>query len=139
MQRQHVALVEKNDQAKKDIQRIVKEQAQVSMRQRKTLTRYKADHKSIHALASVMLPIETIAEITGASEETLYKRYGKIIQKARGETKRKLASAMHTKAIEQGDTKMQIWLSKQHLGYKETFPENMQPVAIQINIQDIPA
>lgn len=138
MSRQHVQIVEHNEQARKLTNRNVNRLADESWRRTKKLKEYTADHKSVYALASVMLSAEDMSNLLGITCETLIKRFGRTIAKARGETKRKLAYVMHNKAIEQNDGRMQVWLSKQHLGYKEAWPDNVQPIAIQINIQDVP-
>jgi hypothetical protein len=91
----------------------------------------------LYRLAQNMLPMESLAILTGVDQSTLYSRYAHIIQKAREDRKESLAQAMFRKA-DDGSERMQIWLSKQHLGYKDTFHEGSQPVAIQINIRDVP-
>ena len=138
MARDSIALVEKNEQAMKMRDRTINGLVKKARYGHLPRARFKLDQKSVYTLASVMLTVRDIAEALGCSEEYLYRRFGKTIQQARSETKHKLASVMHRKAIEENDGRMQVWLSKQHLGYKDTVIESHQPIAIQINIQDIP-
>lgn len=130
-----VALIEHMEEKEKRAERTVK---RARLERKNGALRIKLDEKSVYTLAETMLPIEDIAVILGTSKETLYKRFSEVIAKARGERKQSLSKAMWTKALHQGDSRMMVWLSKQHLGYKESWPDNMQPVSININVSDMP-
>ena len=138
MSRQHIQVIERKAQDRKIAERNVNRSARQAYSYVKGLPTYKTDRKSVYALASSMLSAEDIGLVLGISGDTVIRRFGDIVEKARGHTKSKLAKAMLNKALEQNDGRMQVWLSKQHLGYKEAWPDNVQPIAIQINIQDVP-
>ena len=91
----------------------------------------------LYKLAQTMLPIESIAIIAGCEPSLIYHRYADIVHQARESRKDKLAANMW-KAADGGSERMQIWLSKQHLGYKDTYVEGQGSVNVQINIRDIP-
>lgn len=92
----------------------------------------------IYKLAQSLLPVETIASILGVSRETLYARYSDSLHKGRDNRKYSLVQAMWHKALEDKDTKMQIWLSKQHLGYKDSLPEEATQVVFNVYTNEVP-
>jgi hypothetical protein len=96
------------------------------------------DVKLLAKLAESMLPVESIGIILGCNKEVLYKRYGDVLQKAREGRKKALCIVMWEKALIDKDTKMMIWLSKQHLGYKDTQPEQASEVNFNIHCHEIP-
>jgi hypothetical protein len=96
------------------------------------------DEKLLVKLAESMLPVESIALIIGCHKDTLYARFSDVLQKARAGRKKTLSMVMWEKALIDKDTKMMIWLSKQHLGYRDTFPEEAPTTAINITVNDTP-
>lgn len=96
------------------------------------------DSEMIYKLAQTLLPVESIATILGCHRDTLYARFSDVLQKGRENRKHSLVQAMWYKALEDKDTKMQIWLSKQHLGYKETQPEEATHVTFNVLINEVP-
>lgn len=96
------------------------------------------DEKLLVQLAETMIPIESIATILGCCKETLYSRYPDVLQKAREGRKKSLSMAMWEKALIEKNTTMQIWLSKQHLGYKESIPEEASIINFNVNIVEVP-
>lgn len=139
MPKQDLALVNDFEQSDKNDRRII-ERAKEKQRiyNARPYKRAKIDQKSVQALAKNMLPVEDMASILGCSPKLLMERYGQVIHESRNGTKNALAAVMFQKALVQGDSRMMVWLSKQHLGYKESWPDNMQPVSININVSDMP-
>jgi len=139
MARDSIALVDKKEQSRKMRESNITQLTKKARYGHLPRPRFRLDQKSVYTLASVMLSVQDIAEALGCSEDYLYRRFSGTIQQARSETKHKLANVMHRKAIEENNAQMQIWLSKQHLGYRDAVDTQQQPIAIQINIQDIPS
>jgi hypothetical protein len=96
------------------------------------------DPDMVFKLAQSMLPIESIAVILGCHKDTLYARYSDVLQKAREGRKQSLSMTMWEKALIDKDTKMLIWLSKQHLGYKDQIPESAQLINFNIYCNEVP-
>ena len=96
------------------------------------------DPEVVFKLAQTMLPIESVAVLCSCSRETLYERFPDVLQKAREGRKQSLSMAMWEKALIEKNTTMQIWLSKQHLGYKESLPEEATIINFNVNIVEIP-
>lgn len=86
----------------------------------------------VYRCAQTMLPVESIATILDCPPHVLHEKYQRALNRGREERKQSLVEAMWHKALVERDTKMMIWLSKQHLGYKENMPE--QPTSIQFNV-----
>lgn len=91
----------------------------------------------VYRLAESLLTVESMAIICGCTKQDLYNHYGDTIRRGREGRKQKLVEAMWEKALIEKDTKMMIWLSKQHLGYKENFNEQ-QKVSFNIVCSEIP-
>ncbi len=96
------------------------------------------DPEVVFKLAETMLPIESIAVLCSCSKETLYERFPDVLQKAREGRKQSLHMAMWTKALIEKNTTMQIWLSKQHLGYKDSMPEEATIINFNVNVNEVP-
>jgi hypothetical protein len=96
------------------------------------------DPELVLELAKTLLPVESIATIVGCHKDTLYARFGLQLQQGRENRKHSLVQAMWFKALEEKDTKMLIWLSKQHLGYKESMPEQAQQVNFNVYTNEVP-
>lgn len=96
------------------------------------------DEQMVYRLAQTMLPVESIATVLECTRETLYARFSDVLQKGREDRKQALSSAMWEKALIEKDTKMMIWLSKQHLGYKDSQPEEAQQIIYNVNIKESP-
>jgi hypothetical protein len=91
----------------------------------------------VFKLSQSMLTVESMAVICGCSKDHLYNRYGDIIRRGREGRKQRLVETMWEKALVEKDTKMMIWLSKQHLGYKENF-NDQQRVSFNIVCSEVP-
>lgn len=94
--------------------------------------------KKLFELAQTLLPEETIAAIMDCSVDTLTKHYNGVLQAGREHRKNALSQKLWHKALIEGDTRMLIWLSKQHLGYREQWPDMQQNTQINVFTQDIP-
>lgn len=104
----------------------------------KKMTPGELDPDVIYSLAETMLPIESIAILLKCGKETLYEHFGDVLQRAREGRKRSLSMAMWEKALIEKDTKMQIWLSKQHLGYKDVMPEEATQISFNVYTNEVP-
>lgn len=96
------------------------------------------DADKIELMAASFLPVESIAKIIGCNPDTLYVNYSENLQRGRENRKYGLACAMWHKALEEKDTKMMIWLSKQHLGYRDQLPEEAQKMNFNVYVNEVP-
>lgn len=96
------------------------------------------DEKQIEEMASSFLSAEAIARILDCHVDTIYSRFSEALQKGREKRRYNLACAMWSKALDEKDTKMMIWLSKQHLGYKDTIPEEATQINFSVYINEVP-
>lgn len=98
------------------------------------------DLKLLEKLGASMLPIESIAVILDCSKATLYanKQYSDVLRKSIEGRKKSLLTAMWEKALVEKDTKMMIWLSKQHLGYRDVAPINATQINFNVYCKEVP-
>lgn len=92
----------------------------------------------LYKLAQSLLTVEKIADILDCHRDTIYANYSDVLQKGRANRIHSLVEAMWHKALVEKDCKMQIWLSKQHLGYKDHQPEETPTNNFHIHINDVP-
>lgn len=85
------------------------------------------DRDLVYKLACIQCTDQEIAEVVGISAENLRKRFGKVLDKGKQEGRKSLRRSMWEKAIN-GDTRVQIFLSKQYLGMKDN-PEDGEATA----------
>jgi cytochrome c-type biogenesis protein CcmH/NrfF len=91
--------------------------------QKKTSKKYKTiDRDLVFRLACIQCSDQEIAEVVGTTVTTLRKRFGKILEQGKQEGRQSLRRAMYEKAMN-GDSRLQIFLSKQYLGMRDT-PED---------------
>lgn len=89
------------------------------------------DLEEIRFLASIMCTVDEIAAWYKVATETVkswIKRYPEVreaIEQGRQEGKASLKRAMFRSAMD-GDTRMQIWLSKQYLGHRDAMHINYE-------------
>jgi hypothetical protein len=76
----------------------------------------------VYKLACIQCTYEEIAEFVGCSVVHLRKKFKSVVEKGREAGKKSLRRAMWDKAL-QGDTRAQIFLSKNVLGMKDN-PED---------------
>lgn len=98
----------------------------------------KIDEKKLYLLAQTLLPIETIATILECHKDTLYDRYSDILQTARENRKASLSQVMWHQALVEKSEKMMIWLSKQHLGYRDVQPDEVPVTNFSIQLSEVP-
>lgn len=96
------------------------------------------DEKLLYKLAQTMLPVTSIATILECSTDTLEKRFYGILQAGRENRRVSLVQKMWHQALFEKDTKMMIWLSKQHLGYRDTPVINATQINFKIVIDEVP-
>jgi len=96
------------------------------------------DERMLYKLAQSMLSVEAIANIMDTSADVIYARYSDTLHKGRNDRRHTLVQAMWQKGLEEKDTKMLIWLSKQHLGYKDIQPEEAQQMQFNIMVNEVP-
>jgi hypothetical protein len=77
------------------------------------------DLELVYALAKIHCSVSEIASILGVSKDTINRRCGDIIERAKDEGRMSLRRGMFHKAINEGNVVMQIFLSKQWLGYSD--------------------
>jgi hypothetical protein len=77
------------------------------------------DKEIIKRLASLMCTYEEIGHIVGMSPEGVKKRFKKVIEEGQSIGKESLRRAQWKKAVEQGDTRLLIFLGKNYLGQKD--------------------
>jgi hypothetical protein len=95
----------------------------MSEEQNNTTKKYKTiDRELVFRLACIQCSDQEIAEVCGISVDTLRRRFSKILEKGKQEGRQSLRRAMYEKAMN-GDTRLQIFLSKQYLGMRDT-PED---------------
>lgn len=124
-------------------------------RQKRKYTRYKRiqEHKGkglrdkigprerelIFLMAQTMLPVDSIATILNTTRVNLHKYYQTELDRGREIRKQKLCEAMWDKALgEEKSTSMQIWLSKQHLGYREPQGETQTDIQFNVTCHEVP-
>lgn len=100
--------------------------------------RKELDEALVYRLAQTMLSQKSIAIILECSDDLLQDRYSGLLQRGRENRKQSLVEAMWQKALEDRDVKMQIWLSKQHLGYKDVMPEEATQVNFNVYTNEVP-
>jgi hypothetical protein len=96
------------------------------------------DTQKLFIAAQGFLPVEGLARLFDCSADTLYNKYFDILQKAREERKQSLLLVMWEKALIHKDTTMMIWMSKQHLGFKDRQPEEAQIINFNVVVNEVP-
>ncbi len=81
--------------------------------------KYNIDEKQVERLASFGCTNTEIASFFGCSKDLISKSYSTNITKGRDQGKMRLRKAMWNNAINNNNTAMQIWLSKQVLGMSD--------------------
>lgn len=94
--------------------------------------------ETIETMASYQCSARMIAAVLGVTEKSIFERYGELLESGRDKGKRLLMHVMWEKATVEKDTKMMIWLSKQYLGFKESWPDVPQSMIYNVNITEIP-
>jgi len=97
----------------------------------------KIDEAKVYELATYHCTTGEIANLCGCSETTLNRRYAHVISKGYDDSKKQLRKAMIRSALS-GNVIMQIWLSKNWLGFKERQPDEAPSTVINIQMNDIP-
>jgi len=82
----------------------------------------KIDVDQIYKLACIQCSDEEIAQVTGCAVSVIKNKFKNIVKKGRETGKKSLRRAMWDKALN-GDTRAQIFLSKNVLGFKDN-PED---------------
>jgi hypothetical protein len=96
------------------------------------------DEKLLFKLAQTMLPVSSIAIILDCCVDTLDRRFSGVLRAGRENRRHSLVEAMWHQALFEKDTKMMIWLSKQHLGYKDKIEQEFSKINFNIMIDEIP-
>ena len=99
------------------------------------------DIEILKNLASIGCPDYEIASVLNVSARTLKRNYAEIIEQYKEKGKASLRKKMWDKAIKKDNTNMQIWLSKNYLGFKDrTQTESIiepLPLIIDAKAEDI--
>lgn len=91
----------------------------------------------VYELATFHCTIEEIAKLCGISYDTVKRRYSELIAKGHQESKKQLRKAMIRAALN-GNVAMQIWLSKNWLGFKDRQPDEAPTTLINIKLNEVP-
>lgn len=100
--------------------------------------RKELDENMVYKLAQTMLSQKSIAIILDCSEDLIQNRYNGALQRGRENRKQSLVEAMWQKALDEKDTKMMIWLSKQHLGYRDVMPDEATQISFTVQVTEVP-
>lgn len=95
------------------------------------------DPELVKQLAAVHCTIDEIATRVGVSVMTLRTRFLDVITQGKDEGKISLKRKMFSVAM-QGNVHMLIFLAKQHLGYRDKFPEEVSPTNIHVSVNEVP-
>ena len=99
------------------------------------------DKEIIASLSQIGCTQEEISAVIGISARTLQRRFADLIKDNKNKGKASLRKRMWDKAIKKDDTHMQIWLSKNYLGFKDrTQTESINeplPLIIEAKAEDI--
>lgn len=115
----------------------LQERAELLSKSRHSTKPVKIDEAYVYELARLHCLPNEIAILCGCSDRTIYRKYGGVIQKGQEDAKRELRKAMIRSALS-GNVIMQIWLSKNWLGFKERQPDEAPSTVINIQMNDIP-
>lgn len=77
------------------------------------------DLELVYALAKIHCSVSEIANILGVSKDTINRRCGDIMERAKDEGRMSLRRAQFHKAINEGNVVMQIFLGKNWLGQSD--------------------
>ena len=83
------------------------------------------DKELVWRLGSMMCTVKEIADVLGLGEQTVSKKFGDLIDKARSEGRKALRRAQFEKAVADKDPRMLIFLGKQYLSQKDN-PEDKE-------------
>lgn len=97
----------------------------------------KIDENYVYELATYHCTKEEIAILCGCSVSTIEQKYYGVVSKGYEDAKKQLRKAMIRSALS-GNVIMQIWLSKNWLGFKERQPDEAPSTVINIQVNDIP-
>lgn len=98
-------------------------------------TKCYVDPKLVRSLALIQCTYQEMAATIGCSKTTLEKHFKELINKCKEEGKQSLRRKMFDNAINNNNTQMQIFLSKNELGYTDK-QEVKQDTTLTINISE---
>ena len=96
------------------------------------------DEVMLKKMAQSLMTVEQIADAFDCSIDHIYANYSEVLREGRRTRKTSLYQSMWKNAIDKENVQMQIWLSKQHLGHKESSPEQNQQVNFNIIVNEVP-
>lgn len=94
------------------------------------------DGEQVMKLAQLGCPVVDIAYVIGCSPDTLHRRFASEIAKGRASSRTRLRQLMW-KSAENGNITMQIWLSKQYLGFSDKVETIEGPTSGELTEDDI--
>lgn len=115
----------------------VTDKANMLKKSLKGRTPIKIDDAYVYELATYHCTHEEIATLCGVHVQTLQKRYSGVIAKGYDDAKKQLRKAMIRSALS-GNVIMQIWLSKNWLGFKERQSDEAPTTVLNIKMSDVP-
>lgn len=94
------------------------------------------DPEQVIKLAQLGCPVTDIAYVIGCSTDTLHRRFAAEIAKGKATSRTRLRQLMW-KSAEHGNITMQIFLSKQYLGFSDKVENIDGPIAGDVTEDDI--
>ena len=106
----------------------------------KIKNRKKADvnGRDVYELAKIHCTVEEIASFLQVSKQTLYNRFKAQLRDGWQASKMKLRRKLHKMAVEDGNYKVAIWLSKQYLGMRDVQPDEATQVQFNVYTNEVP-
>jgi hypothetical protein len=96
------------------------------------------DTELLRELAMMHCTVEEIAAHFRCSRETIYARFSDVLREGKEDGKCSLRRLMW-KSANAGNIHMQIWLSKQLLGYRDKQPDEIDTnIVYNVNVKEIP-
>jgi DNA-binding CsgD family transcriptional regulator len=93
------------------------------------------DLNILRKMAEQQCTVNQIANVLDCHVDTIYHQASDILRIGKDTGRATLIANMWEKANIEKDTKMMIWLSKQYLGMKESWPEQPSQVIYNVNVQ----
>ena len=97
------------------------------------------DAEVVERLASIHCTVPEIASVVGCSKKTIERFFMSEVRHGRQHGKMSLKRTMFKIALG-GDTKMLIWLSKQHLGMKDNrhVADEQKQIPVHVTVNELP-
>jgi uncharacterized membrane protein YvbJ len=88
--------------------------------------RKRINPEQVRSLAMINCSYAEIAAVIGCNESTLTRRFAQLIAEGREQGRSSLKRQMYKKAIDDENVQMQIWLSKNMVGYSDKVEQKVK-------------